>query len=378
MNQLFLHALRPVIALLGVAMLALYGLHAQGDELPSGFDRLWRHATLYENDANSVIQKFALSGRLQADGVNFEADQGTHQDVRWRRLRFGFTSALAQDFVVRVEADLDLNEKGRYQRLTDSYISWSPSGNWKLTTLKHSAGFTLDGATSSTKLLTPQRNNLTNNIWFDVEYFTGLSIRGEARDAWEYRAGVYASDEDKQLSDFNAGEFVLLSLGHSWAQTLDYKTARLRLDYVYNDEHPDAATRDLEQVASLVSEWEQGRWGLRTDLSGALGYANQSDLWGLVLMPYYNVREKIQLVFRYTYLSSEESNGLRLARYERDISSGRGDEYTEFYAGVNVFFYRHKLKWQTGLALANMEDEANDGGAYDDGWGLTTALRIYW
>lgn len=117
---------------------------------------------------------------------------------------------------------------------------------------------------------------------------------------------------------------------------------------------------------------------MRTDLSGALGYSGQSDLWGLVLMPYYNVAEKIQLVLRYTYITSADPNGLRLARYERDITSGRGDEYTEYFVGFNVFFYQHQLKWQTGLALANMEDEADDGGAYDDGWGLTTALRIYW
>lgn len=378
MKQWLLFNRCQVLVLPVLAMLALFGLPAQGDETSSGFDRTWRHATLYQDETNPVIQKFALSGRLQLDGVNFDADQGTHEDVRWRRFRFGFTSAVARDFVVRIEADLDLNEKSQYQRLTDSYISWSPTGNWKLTALKHSAGFTLDGATSSTRLLTPQRNNLTNNIWFDVEYFTGLSIQGETGNAWLYRAGVYGSDGDKQLSDFNSGEFGLFSLGHSWAEALDYITALLRLDYVYNDEHPDAATQDLEQVASLVSEWEQGRWGLRTDLSGALGYGDQSDLWGLVLMPYYSVGEKIQLVFRYTYLSSDDHNGLRLARYERDISSGRGDEYSEYYAGVNVFFYQHKLKWQTGLALANMDDAADDGGAYDDGWGLTTALRIYW
>jgi phosphate-selective porin OprO and OprP len=377
LNQAFSSFHNAVLVRLGVLLALLYGLPVQGDDTASGFDRLWRYATLYENAGNPVVQKFALSGRLQADGVNFEADQGNHQDVRWRRFRFGFTSAVAREFVVRVEADLDLNEKSEYQRLTDSYISWSPSGNWKLTALKHSAGFTLDGATSSTKLLTPERNNLTNNIWFDVEYFTGLSIQGEA-DGWIYRAGVYASDEDKQLSDFNSGEFGLFSLGHDWAQALNYKTALLRLDYVYNDEHQDAATPDLEQVASLVSEWEQGRWGLRTDLSGALGYADQSDLWGLVMMPYYSVREKIQLVFRYTYMHSEDPNGIRPLRYESDISSARGDEYTEFYAGFNVFFYQHKLKWQTGLSFANLKDKSNQGGPYDDGWGLTTALRIYW
>jgi phosphate-selective porin OprO/OprP len=42
-----------------------------------------------------------------------------------------------------------------------------------------------------------------------------------------------------------------------------------------------------------------------------------------------------------------------------------------------VFFYGHKLKWQTGLQYTRMDDEADDGGEYD-GWGITTGLRIYW
>lgn len=341
-------------------------------------DNIWQHATLYENSDNPYIQKFAFSGRLQADYVNFEADQGNHEEFRWRRLRMGFTSRFWEDFIMRVEADFDLNSDAEYQRVTDGYISWNPTGHWSIKALKHSAGFTLDGATSSTKLLTPERNNLTNNLWFDVEYFTGLSVAGTAHGNWHYKAGVFASDGDKQLSDFNSGSFVLLSLGYSLADTMDFQTALVRLDYINNEDHPDAATRELEQVVSLVSEWEQGAWGLRTDLSAAQGFGEQSDLWGLVVMPYYTWSPMFQFVGRYTYIHSSDHNGVRLSRYEKDITGVRGDEYREYFAGVNVYFYGHKLKWQTGVGWARMEDGADDGGAYDDGWGLTTALRVYW
>ena len=68
---------------------------------------------------------------------------------------------------------------------------------------------------------------------------------------------------------------------------------------------------------------------------------------------------------------------MRVSHYEDRVVSGRGNEYNEGYAGVNVYFYGDKLKWQTGVEYASMKDDANDGGAYD-GWALTTGLRMYW
>ena len=94
-------------------------------------------------------------------------------------------------------------------------------------------------------------------------------------------------------------------------------------------------------------------------------------------MPFYDITQHIQLVLRYTYLRSDDNNGLRLGRYENEIVNGRGDEYNEIYSGLNVFFYGHKLKWQTGLQYSNMKDSAGDGGDYE-GWGLTTGLRVSW
>ena len=94
-------------------------------------------------------------------------------------------------------------------------------------------------------------------------------------------------------------------------------------------------------------------------------------------MPSYDITPHIQLVFRYTYLKSVDNNGVRLGRYENEIVKGRGDEYNEIYGGLNVFFYGHKLKWQTGLQYSTMKDAADDGGEYE-GWGLTTGLRVSW
>ena len=45
--------------------------------------------------------------------------------------------------------------------------------------------------------------------------------------------------------------------------------------------------------------------------------------------------------------------------------------------GANYYFYGHKLKLQTGVQFADMNDRANDGGEYS-GVSWTTGLRVGW
>ena len=87
--------------------------------------------------------------------------------------------------------------------------------------------------------------------------------------------------------------------------------------------------------------------------------------------------DRLQLIGRYTFLDSDGPNGILLGIYENRIVTARGDEYHEGYLGANYFFYGHKLKLQTGLQYAHMDDRANDGGAYS-GLSWTTGIRVSW
>ena len=362
-----------------ITLLALSPIATAQTAGEASFTKVWRYATLYDNKDNRFIQKFALSGRLQIDAPWFEADQGEFDDILWRRFRFGFKTLLFQDWVLHIEGSWDLNQSlgEAYERMTDAYIGWRPRKHLDLKILKQSAGFTLDGATSSKKLLTLQRNNLTNNLWFTAEYFTGVSVSGTTAQRWAYKAGFFSSDGSNELSYFEAAYFALLSLGYNFAEDLGLDNATIRFDYVYNQEDEDANTRDFSQVFSLVTKWKEDDWRLWTDFSAGQGYTGQSDLWGFALMPSYDIAPHIQLVFRYTYLKSTANNGVRLGRYEKEIVKGRGDEYNEIYGGLNVFFFGHKLKWQTGLQYSTLQDAAADGGE-NAGWGFTTGLRVSW
>ena len=57
--------------------------------------------------------------------------------------------------------------------------------------------------------------------------------------------------------------------------------------------------------------------------------------------------------------------------------AGRGDEYNELYLGANYYFYGHKLKLQTSLQWAELDDRAGDGDEYS-GVSWTSGLRVGW
>ena len=341
----------------------------------TSFEDAWDFADLYDNEQGDYLK---LSGRLQLDSTWVDSDQGDFNDTLWRRFRFGFKGKYGE-FKAALEADVNLNDSldDAYNRLTDANVSWSLDKDTELKFLKQSAGFTLDGKTSSKKLLTPQRNNLTNNLWFTSEYFTGVSLKSKLADGWSYKTGLFSSDGSDEISISDASYFALFSTSKKLAKNNLWDKGEVSFDYVYNDTHEDGNTRDFSQVISTSSQFKQNSWGLQSDISWGKGDLGQSDLFGVVVMPTYQQSEKIQWVARYTYLNSSEDNGVRLGKYESSVVSERGDKYQEVYAGVNWFVNDHKLKLQAGLQYAKMDDNANDGGAYD-GWGFTVAMRSYW
>jgi phosphate-selective porin OprO and OprP len=346
---------------------------------PSLFDQVWSYADLYKNDEHPVLQRLQFTGRFQLDYAIVEADQGDHDEWNIRRFRLGAKAKLFKDFTLHGEADLNPQEpRPFYTRLTDIYLSWSQSKTFVATVGKHSAPFTMDGSTSSKELLAIDRSNLANNLWFPNEYFPGVSASGQFNE-WRYWAGIYSSGgANGEFGEFNGGLFGLATIGYDFAKNLDVKQALLAFNYVYNEPDQDNSwTRDLQHIGSLNFNLAAKKWGVRADLSVGSGYFRASDLWGAMLMPYYNISSRLQLVSRYTHVQSDDSNGVRLPLYENTVVNGRGDEYNEIYLGLNYYFYGHKLKVQTGVQYADLQDSANDGGEYS-GWAWTTGLRISW
>lgn len=337
------------------------------------FKPVWDRFTLHK-DKNS---EFKVIGRLHLDHYLVDAEQGNARDLTVRRARIGAQGKM-RDFEAKVEADLNLEGGPLYNRLTDAYIAYRFSDAARLGVGKQSVKFTLDGATSSNELLTIDRSNVANNFWFTDEYMPGVTMSGKSG-KWAYNSGVFSGGRsDKDFGNFDGGYFVLGSLGRDFGDALGVKRAVVRADYVYNEPDADSdATRKFEHIGALVFILDDDRWGFSGDIVSGDGYLGQSDGWGATALPWYSLTEKLQLVGRYTYVKSDELNGVRIGRYENAVTSGRGDRYHELYGGLNYLIYGNKLKLQTGVTYADMRDRGNDGGAYQ-GWSWTSALRVSW
>ena len=372
-----------VLACMCLSFSLLQIINAQEDQ-ESTFDKIWDNVVLYENDENSLMSKFWLTGRLQGEYHSFENEVAPaidHDDYDWRRFRFGFKATLFGDITLHSEADLGLENRGRplYNDLTDTYISWSTENGMKFKLGKQSAPFTLDGSTSSKKLHTLERSKIAGNIWFGQEYFPGISVSG-SKDEIDYFAGFYSNDNKPEFDGaFKHGQFGILSVGKDYAANFDLEKSYLRLDFMFQEDDGNDDVEDFNDwnaAYSFVTKWENNDWYFWTDLSFA--DRKNGDVWGLQLMPFYDITDKTQVIFCYTHLDSSGVNQLRASRWEDRLDRGeyRGDDLTEYFFGLNHFFYGHKLKWQNGLQYTQL-DEA-DGSKEYKGWGFTTAFRISW
>lgn len=354
--------------------------HGQSEET-STYDKLWSKVILYESEQNPFLSKFSLTGRLQGDYHSFENEvsEVSHDDYDWRRFRFGFKANLFGDITLHSEADLDLENTNKtlYKSLTDTYFSWSTDSGMKFKVGKQSAPFTLDGSTSSKKLHTLERGKIGTNIWFGQEYFPGISISGNKNEI-DYFAGLYSSDNAPEFEDaFRYGQFGIISIGKDYGESFNLEKSYFRADLMIQDDD-EMKYEDWKGAYSFVTKWENKNWYFWTDLSFA--DRKDGDVWGIQLMPFYDITDKIQAVFCYTHLDSSGHNQLKTSRWESKIPQtsnvGKGDDLTEYFFGLNHFLYGHKLKWQNGIQYTELNQA--DGTKEYDGWGFTTALRISW
>ena len=382
MEQVARHFARLLVLLVVAATpaLAQSGSQAAGEKEPSRYDTIWdRFTNLYDNKEHPVVQRIVFTGRYHHDFAVVEADQGAITEWNVRRMRLGPRITLFRRFLVHAEVEVNPQERDPfYMRFTDAYVQWSRHPALVMTAGKHSVPFTQEGATSSRELLTLDRSNLANNIWFGQEYMPGFSVAGRIG-LWTYRGSVFSAGAmNREFGEFNGGLFTMAILGYDFSKTFGVREAAVTGNYLY--QQPDANntfTRRFGHITSVNFRFEEGRFGTRGDLATGVGYLGQRDVWSFMLMPYFNVTDKLQVVGRYTFVDSDGDNGVSIPTYESRVARGAGDEWSSGYVGVNYYFYAHRLKLQSGVEFARMQDRANDGGAYS-GTSWVTGLRIGW
>ncbi len=374
------------------------------EKAPSLYDKIWSLPTLYSNPDNPVLQKFAISGKLQLQWAAGNSDHGSYgsrdvsDEVRWgdievRRMRLGFTSQWFGVWHLQGHADLNPRagtssgpkgewENGIYHDLHDFYLTYAPSSAFKLSLGKNTAKYlSYEYLTSSSKILVFERSLLVGTL--TPPELTGIWAQGEIKE-WHYTVGLFSGDDRREFSRFNAGVVLQGSLGY------DFKTRRwfdgrferalVKLDYQYssgpsNDDGPSI----YNHAFSLNSDFQAGKWGLYTDFLGGLERQRSGGAYGVILTPSFYLTSRLQAVLRYQYAHGDHDS-LRLgSRYDRlapDLGpDAYGSDYNALYLGLNYYFYGHKLKLMSGAEYSRMSN--HHSGTSFNGVTFLTGLRMY-
>ena len=120
---------------------------------------------------------------------------------------------------------------------------------------------------------------------------------------------------------------------------------------------------EFEHVVALGTKSEFGQIGLITDLiygGNSVGHGGNAvrggalpagyDTWGLVIMPTYDITDKLQLVARYAYM--EQGREQRPQRF--DVRK-HVEDYHTLYAALNYYVCGDNLKVMAGYEYATGE-----------------------
>lgn len=366
----------------GVAFVAaVFGLEAAAETSAAGaaqterFEEIWRSAELVGSRDGGDRPFVKLRGRYHGQAFRTDGDDGNDHDWENRRVRLGLDTVLtdrlefAFDFNMAREADDDVIENFdfiafEYAHDEDTVLSFGKLRRNPLTR---------EDSISSNRILTLERSLLTSRFFLDN--VGGVYLSHEKGD-WEFGGGVLSgsTESDWRLPSLDGSTLVQANITRQVSAVTE-----VRFDYLHNPGDPDDNdVAPYRHVVSVNSSTRSGRWGLITDLiyADALPDA-RGDLFGVVILPHYQLTERLQIVGRYTWSGSDEADGIRLLdRYERrSVPDGfeSGDRHQAVYAGLNYYIHGHRLKLMSGVEYTDF-DSADGNTSVLTG---TAALRFY-
>ena len=368
---------------------------------------------LYENKKNPWIQSLEIGGRFHyqisyQDGTDVNGRDYNDTYDEYRRFRLETKVRFLQFF----ELDLDANlvDDRRFRNGPDNDLDWGyddfnsatiginldkfikddPFEKLELVYGAIRLPITEERRQSSNEIYTIERSLLSNRLSGENSSPTGLMLEVET-EAWAGVLGVFSAEDDSDfIGGWNDGQFYLASL--TWKPKKDFS---ITMDYVLNDADGTDDALGYQSAFALGTTYEEDRWGIIGSwVYGDNGFGDptdsdrnranrQGDFYGVTVMPWYwLVEEKLQLVFRYEYVNSQESEGIQLtSRYVRgshddatvDVNNGRGDLYQAYYLGLNYHLCGNNAKVMGGV----LYEDLNTPGGDVDAITYTLAFRTY-
>lgn len=364
-----------------------YGKTVINDKMPieTSFCDIFKKNTLYEGDG--FIKKVKFKGRYhgqyisQQEDINNTLDNGYHE-FDHRRFRLGLEIEMAHDLTLNILSNISdgsggignhsLVNRGFIDDWDEFNLAWEPNDDFYVILGKQKQKITRENTTSSNSILTIERSAITNSVISDKPWgvAVGFKALGLNHEVGAYVAGgnLDSTGERWNWADFDSNE----SFTYRTSYGITESTTAF-FDYQYTNNNGGLVSPQLlsdtnlgsqfEHVFALGTESEFGRLGLITDfIYGANGLQQNDgpnsntdipagfDTFGLVIMPYYDITEKLQFVTRYAYM--DEGREQRTQRFDqRDVVQ----DYHTFYAGLNYYICKHNLKLMGGYEYATGE-----------------------
>ncbi len=403
------NSLKNIITGMGAAAVLAGGSLSAGDlgkavvndKMPieaKSFCDIFEKNTLYEGDG--YIKKVKLKGRYQAQWISQSEDDtliatgrettNGYHEMEHRRFRLGTEISMANDLKLVASMNISDGAGGLgshgltrgvfFDDWDELYIEWAPSKTNYVLVGKAKQKITIENETSSTKILTFERSAITNSVISNKPW--GIAVGFEAL-GLNHEVGAWISGGDRDGDTARVGE----AAGERWdiadfdsRGSLTYRaTAEIteqiegHFDYQFTNNsngtrNPQGSSdvnlgSEFEHVVALGTKSEFGQIGLITDLiygGNSVGHGGNAvrggalpagyDTWGLVIMPTYDITDKLQLVARYAYM--EQGREQRPQRF--DVRK-HVEDYHTLYAGLNYYVCGDNLKVMAGYEYATGE-----------------------
>ena len=348
----------------------------------SVFDKIWALPHLYKNEHNPIIEELSFTGRYQGQFYSADSQKGDETDWDNRRFRLGLEAVMFDKFL-KLKADVDSNlnshnavnsERARfYERFTDLYARFQFADEFNVTIGKQEPKLGFERYESD------RLHQFFERGFFDSmarpEYAAGVTVDGKFGD-FGYVVGAFSDDANREFGNFDGGTSIIGSVYYDFAKSAGLDKGVVRLDYIHSDidSSKDTVLSTFDNAAALWTQVKSGPFGFYGQAN--YGHVDKSDanVWGLILMPSYDITKQLQFVARYQLGVSDNDTGISLRkRYEGIAGGGAGDLYNAGYLGLQYFIYGDKLKLMTGVEYANM-----DGPVGYDGWTYLAGVRVYW
>lgn len=389
-NRLTMTLLYQGLCIVAVFLIPLRGeANSQFPHSSAIFDSIWQTPKLYRDKTNNIIQKLDLVGRYHGQYWWAKSDTNKERDWENRPMYVGFNVQLFSTITAELQVSLNDDFNPVYNGLYNAFIQWQqPEEDFSVSVGRLDYVYTgMERSTSSKRIKTIERALVVNQVM--PGEVIGLYIT-DTFGPFAYQTGLFSGSIEDEFTDFSGGLGALI--GIQYDSPLMYDQGTMHLDYLYNN--GNAANNAFKPYGHILSLWHEGQTGALTvgiDLTVAQGVSTISDIFGLTLLPTYDLgnnlllrNDKLQAAARYHYATSSDGNGLNFnKRYEQPVTSGSGDSYNAFYLGLNYFLYQQKLKLMAGLEyftmanVLNAEDRSRLRTERVDGWNLTTSIRLY-